>query len=115
MRLKVEFTVAAAHFLPRYEGKCKNLHGHNYKIRLHFSGLPHPESGMLIDFHEVERAFAPVFEKIDHRLLNDVIENPTAENLCMWVWEQVAPILKQLTLVEVDEMDGYSVSFSGHG
>lgn len=113
MRVSVRFVVAAAHFLPNYSGKCQHLHGHNYEIRLVCDGVPHPETGMVIDFHEIERAFKPVFEKIDHRLLNDIIPNPTAELLSVWIWDQVAPVLHSLRVVEVDEMDGYRVSYSG--
>lgn len=113
MRVSVKFVVAAAHFLPNYEGKCKNLHGHNYMIRLHCEGVPDPKTGMVIDFHEVEAAFKPVFEAVDHKLLNDILPNPTAELFAMWVWRQTAPKLHSLRLVEVDEMDGYTVSYSG--
>lgn len=113
MKVSVRFVVAAAHWLPGYAGKCKNLHGHNYEIWIHCSGVPDPKTGMVIDFHEVERAFKPLFEQIDHKLLNDVLPNPTAELLSVWLWESLAPTLPNLCLIEVDEMDGYRVAYSG--
>lgn len=113
MRVSVEFVAAAAHWLPGYNGKCKNLHGHNYRITLTCEGLPDPTTGMVIDFHEVERVFKPLFEQVDHKLLNDTIPNPTAELFAVWLWEHLSPSLPSLRLVEVDEMDGYRVSYSG--
>lgn len=113
MKISVRFTVAAAHFLPNYPGKCQHLHGHNYEIRLVCEGAPDPVTGMVIDFHAVERVFRPVFDKVDHRLLNDVIPNPTAELFAVWLWEQVSPQLPALRGIEVDEMDGYRVSYDG--
>lgn len=113
MRVSVRFVVAAAHWLPNYSGKCSRLHGHNYEIWVHVDGVPDPQSGMVVDFHEIEAAFKPLFERIDHRLLNDVLPNPTAELLAIWVWDELAPKVKLLCLVEVDEMDGYRVAYSG--
>ena len=113
MRVSVRFVVAAAHFLPNYAGKCKNLHGHNYEIHVHCEGVPDAVSGMVVDFHDVEAAFKPVFDQIDHKLLNDVLPNPTAELMAVWIWDQLAPKMPALRLVEVDEMDGYRVSYAG--
>ena len=54
-QIDVEFSFAAAHRLPRYRGKCFNLHGHNYKLGVAVRGEPDAYSGLLIDFAEVER------------------------------------------------------------
>jgi len=78
----------AAHFLPNYRGKCANLHGHRWTIEIGVSGTPDPDTGMVIDF-SVLKTFLQlvVVEQFDHSLLNDQIENPTAENLACKVAE----------------------------
>ena len=54
-QIETEFTFAAAHRLPRYQGKCFNLHGHNYRFQVVLRGEPDPYSGILVDFGEVEK------------------------------------------------------------
>lgn len=72
----------AAHFLPNYEGKCRNLHGHNWKVELAVEGEVDVDSGMVIDFTLLNQFLKEKVEgRFDHALVNDVIENPTAENI----------------------------------
>ena len=47
--IQAEFSFAAAHRLPRYQGKCVNLHGHNYKLAVTLRGEPDPYTGIFID------------------------------------------------------------------
>lgn len=87
------FQFDAAHFLPNYEGKCKNLHGHTWLLEVEVSlMLPFdlisegPKQGMVIDFGDLKEVVQrEVIDKLDHTLLNDVIENPTAENILLWI------------------------------
>lgn len=74
----------AAHYLPKYEGKCKNLHGHHWVVELAVKG-PVQESGMVVDFTLLKEFLDSIVEKFDHHLLNDLIQNPTAENICLWI------------------------------
>ena len=48
--VRVESEFAAAHFLSDYNGKCENLHGHNYRVRAFVKGFALAEGGMLLDF-----------------------------------------------------------------
>jgi 6-pyruvoyltetrahydropterin/6-carboxytetrahydropterin synthase len=98
-QIEAEFTFAAAHRLPRYQGKCFNLHGHNYRMQVVLRGEPDPYSGILMDFGDVEKAvIANVLDKVDHTNLNDFIENPTAENIASWIWQ---PGLAEVRLWEI--------------
>jgi 6-pyruvoyltetrahydropterin/6-carboxytetrahydropterin synthase len=86
-----EFTFDAAHHLHCYEGKCKNLHGHTYKLVITMSGFVN-EIGIAVDFGEIKAIFKKAIdEKLDHRYLNEVLPpmNTTAENMIVWMWEQV--------------------------
>ena len=72
---------------------------------LHVSGPVDAHSGWVMDFADLRTAFQPLFERLDHRCLNDVagLENPTSENLAKWVWRELKPGLPQLTKITVHE------------
>ncbi len=79
------FGFDAAHFLPNYEGKCKELHGHHWVVELAVEGEVNEKSGMVIDFVLLKEFLKVVETTFDHKLLNNIISNPTAENLCLWI------------------------------
>ncbi|TCP29848.1 preQ(0) biosynthesis protein QueD [Scopulibacillus darangshiensis] len=85
------FTFDAAHHLHCYEGKCKSLHGHTYKLAVTISGFVN-EIGIAVDFSDIKALFKKVIEeKLDHRYLNEVLPpmNTTAENMIVWMWESL--------------------------
>lgn len=86
-----EFTFDAAHHLHHYEGKCKNLHGHTYKVVFGVSGLP-DSTGMVLDFADLRRIWKERIEiYLDHQYLNETLPlmNTTAENIVVWLFEQM--------------------------
>ncbi|MBB4197144.1 6-pyruvoyltetrahydropterin/6-carboxytetrahydropterin synthase [Rhodoblastus sphagnicola] len=101
------FTFEAAHHLPHVPEthRCRRLHGHSYRVELTLSGEVDPHTGFVIDFFDVEAAFAPVLARLDHHLLNEVegLQNPTAENIALWIFRKVSPDLPRLTAVKVFE------------
>jgi 6-pyruvoyltetrahydropterin/6-carboxytetrahydropterin synthase len=102
-----EFTFEAAHRLPNVpEGhKCARLHGHSYRVIVHVTGPVGEDSGWVMDFGDVKGAFLPLEKQLDHYYLNDVpgLENPTSENLALWIWERLKPSLTDLSAVTVRE------------
>jgi 6-pyruvoyltetrahydropterin/6-carboxytetrahydropterin synthase len=87
--LRKEFTFDAAHNLVRYHGKCEALHGHTYRLAVVLEGEP-DEEGMILDFTELSRIVKErVVSRLDHAYINDILEQPTAENIALWVWEQI--------------------------
>jgi len=93
--------------LPNPPGKCSRLHGHSYRLDVALEGplqADGPAAGMVEDFEVVSRVVkAAVIAELDHRSLNELIENPTAENIVRWVWARLAaelPLLTELTLWE---------------
>jgi len=94
-----EFTFDAAHHLHAYEGKCKNLHGHTYKVVFGISGLP-DEIGLVIDFGDIKQIWKEHIEVyLDHRYLNETLPlmNTTAENMVVWIFEQMENQLQSET------------------
>lgn len=107
MEIFKRFHIEAAHRLPNVpEGhKCARLHGHSFLVEIHVSGEPGTGTGWVMDFSDIKRAFAPVFDRLDHHYLNEVpgLDNPTSENLARWIWIELAPALPLLSRVVVHE------------
>jgi 6-pyruvoyltetrahydropterin/6-carboxytetrahydropterin synthase len=112
-----EFRIEAAHLLPNVpEGhKCRRLHGHSFRIGVHVEGTVGDDTGWVMDFADLSAAFAPLFDQLDHRYLNDVpgLENPTSEHLARWVWDRLVPDLPGLSRVVVRETCTSGCSYSG--
>lgn len=92
----------SAHYLTGVpEGhKCSRLHGHTYELTATVDG-PVGEDGFVIDFADIKTAVAPLIDQLDHRLLNDIIDNPTVERQLVWLWERIdLPGLCELRLQE---------------
>jgi 6-pyruvoyltetrahydropterin/6-carboxytetrahydropterin synthase len=112
-----EFDLESAHHLPRVpeDHKCRRVHGHSFLIEVHVRGEVNPETGWVVDYAEIQKAFAPLHRQLDHRLLNDIegLENPTSENLAKWIWERLAPALPGLCEIVVRESRVARCSYRG--
>jgi 6-pyruvoyltetrahydropterin/6-carboxytetrahydropterin synthase len=106
--VSVEHTFAAGHALRNYHGKCENVHGHNYRVRVLVRGEKLDQTGMLADFVELKRLLRAVSEPLDHVFLNDMTPfdelNPSAENIAWYICEKMRAGLKQDNPVEVTEV-----------
>ena len=108
MKIAKEFRWEMGHRLPDHFGKCKNIHGHSYKMLVEFSGEL-DKSGMIIDYYDVEKIINPVIEKLDHafmvnkndKVVLDFLEKmdskrvvvdfeSTAENICKYLLNEVS-------------------------
>ena len=96
--VRVEADFSAAHFLRDYNGKCENLHGHNYKVYAHVRGEKLNEGGMLLDFTFIKGALRSVCKELDHTNLNDLEifdQNPSAERIAMYIYNRIIALLKE--------------------
>jgi 6-pyruvoyltetrahydropterin/6-carboxytetrahydropterin synthase len=92
------FSFDAAHFLPNYNGACANIHGHTFKLEISLTGTI-DKNCMVCDFKKLKNLVEEIIlERLDHTILNDIIENPTAENLVIWIAEQLLPFLNRTDL-----------------
>ncbi len=114
MILRKEYWFEAAHFIYNHPGKCRNLHGHSYKLFVSVEGTPDATTGMIIDFDDLSKVVVDkVIARLDHRFLNDLIPLSTAENISVWIWDQLKPDLPQLCQVEVYETTDNCVIYRG--
>ncbi|MBT8061591.1 MAG: 6-carboxytetrahydropterin synthase QueD [Gammaproteobacteria bacterium] len=107
MRIYKTFQIEAAHRLPNVpaDHKCARLHGHSFVVGVYVTGDVGKETGWVMDFADIKRAFAPLFEALDHHYLNEIegLENPTSENLAIWIWRHLIDGLPGLSKVTVNE------------
>lgn len=112
-----EFKFDAAHNLESYKGKCEKLHGHTYRLVVVVEGVPDSE-GMIIDFVELKDIVKEeVINVLDHSYLNEIINQPTAENIAIWVWKRLEKKLQRnnchLYEVQVWETEDSGVVYRG--
>lgn len=100
------FEFEASHKLPdkAIYGACSKLHGHTYKLTVEVEGEITP-FGWVMNFKELKEVInRKVISAFDHNYINDIIAIPTAENMLVWIKEQIEPELstklKSLTLYE---------------
>ncbi len=102
-----KFHIEAAHRLPNVPAghKCARLHGHTFRVEIHVTGPVGEDSGWVMDFADIKRAFQPLYDRLDHHYLNEVdgLDNPTSENLARWIWQRLKPELPALSQVVVHE------------
>lgn len=126
--LKTEQSFDAAHFLKDYQGKCKNLHGHRWRVVVEIQGTQLSEErqdrGMLIDFDELKNVLKEICDHLDHCLIYEagslkratlaalqeedfrMVEvpfRPTAENFSRYIYELIRDKGYEVHRVEVYE------------
>ncbi|HZX57202.1 MAG TPA: 6-carboxytetrahydropterin synthase QueD [Mucilaginibacter sp.] len=111
------FIFDSAHFLPRVpEGhKCKNMHGHTYRLTVFIDGKLLEPEGWVIDYGDLKANLKPVIDLLDHHCLNEVpgLENPTSEVLAVWLWNKIKPVLPGLIKIELNETASSGVIYEG--
>ena len=114
MRVKATFDFEAAHRLPRHPGKCKDLHGHSYHLVVSVDRPVAGDSGMAIDFSDLKTVVRrEVVDRLDHTFINDLIDNPTAEVMAVWIWNALRLPLPGIAEVELWETRSCAVVYRG--
>ena len=119
--VSVEQVFAAGHALRNYKGKCENIHGHNWRVRVVIEGEHLDGTGLLVDFIDVKDLMGSVIARLDHQFLNEVapfdVKNPSAENIAEYFYEQMStglaatPVPVRIREVKVWETDIQSASY----
>ncbi len=79
----------AAHKLEDYKGDCADLHGHRWEVEFHIK-IDSLDNGISFDFTEVKKELDKILP--DHKYLNDIISQPTAENLAELIYEEASKL-----------------------
>ena len=112
----VEQTFAAGHALRNYRGKCENVHGHNYRVRVTVQGNQLDATGLLVDFLEANRLISGTVEYLDHRFINDLPPfdqlNPSAENIAKYFYEKVSGGLNTEVAARVSQVQVWETDVS---
>jgi len=121
IRVTKQFGFEMSHALLNYDGLCRNIHGHSYKLQITVAGEPmkdtgNPKDGMVIDFSILKKIIQEqVVSHLDHSLminekatidklntlgqmyerLQVVPFQPTAENMVIYIANKVKPFLPE--------------------
>jgi 6-pyruvoyl tetrahydropterin synthase/QueD family protein len=111
--IRKNFSFEAAHFIPAFqEGhKCRKLHGHSFRVSIKVRGEVNPALGIVMDFGDIKEVVKPFIDYLDHDCLNTIgerdgiplLENPTSENICLWLYRELKPRIPMLHSVSVGE------------
>ncbi len=107
MKISQAFRFEAAHRLPNVPEthRCYRLHGHTYRVEIQLNGAVDPRTGFVADVLELDSSIGKLLDLLDHQYLNEVpgLENPTSENIAIWLWDRIKPHLAALSSVRVYE------------
>ena len=80
--VKTEDSFDSAHFLARYNGKCRNIHGHRWRVVIEIAG-ENLDDGMVVDFTDIKAALKALTDNLDHSLVmeKDTLKSQTYECL----------------------------------
>jgi len=80
MKIAKEFNWEMGHRLPDHFGKCKNIHGHSYKMMVELDGEL-DKNGMVLDYYELKKIVNPIIENLDHAFMVNENDKPVIEFL----------------------------------
>jgi 6-pyruvoyltetrahydropterin/6-carboxytetrahydropterin synthase len=116
VKLFKDFRFEAAHKLPLVpkDHKCFQLHGHSFKVRVYIEGSL-SNMGWVMDFSDLKNICNPSIELLDHSYLNEIegLDNPTSENIAIWLWESLIKQLPELSAIEIMETCTSGCIYSG--
>lgn len=115
--LSKTFRFESAHLLPKVPPghKCRRLHGHSFRCDVVIRGEVDEAAGWLVDYGDIKAVAKPVFDQLDHHYLNEIegLDNPTAEILCRWIWQRLAPSMPLLFAITVHETCTTACTYHG--
>jgi len=111
---------SSAHNLRGYQGKCEELHGHNWKVGVKLGSETLDHLGMVIDFKIIKQKLNDIIQQLDHKYLNHTPPfndiNPSSENIAFYIYQELKKKIDKsrikLIKVTVWESDDSSASYS---
>lgn len=98
MRIFIEDSFDSAHWLPKVKDthKCRQMHGHTYRIRIEFTCEMDEEMGWLVDYSVVKPLWKIIHKRLDHYVLNELLPNPTCELIAEYVGRELQGLIDRL-------------------
>ncbi len=92
-RVKIKTDFSSAHNIREYNGKCENLHGHNWKVEAYLKSSTLDRLGMVEDFREFKKHMRVIMNDLDHVYINELeyfkTINPTSENIAYYIFQRL--------------------------
>ena len=131
MKIAKEFHWEMGHRLPEHFGKCKNIHGHSYRMIVELEGEVN-EGGMIMDYYDLKKTVNPIIDQLDHafmvyekdkeivRFLESVNSKrivvdfqSTVENICRYIITEIKkqnlpPNVKKVKVRIFESIDDYA-------
>ena len=112
-----KFNIESARSIPNLPKThpCHHIHGHSFKIIISIKGPVNKENGFVTDFQDIDDAFSSFKKELDHSYLNDIegLQNPTSENICIWIWDKIQSSLPNIYKIEIKETDSTGCIYKG--
>jgi 6-pyruvoyltetrahydropterin/6-carboxytetrahydropterin synthase len=90
-KLSIRASFSAAHNLVNYQGKCENLHGHNWKVEVTVTAKELDNAGIGIDFKVMKHETREVIKELDHKYINEIQAfnniSPSSENIARYLYQ----------------------------
>ncbi len=119
-QLTVRADFSSAHALRHYQGKCENLHGHNYLAEMVVEGeVLTQDTELVTDFSILKKILREELSTIDHCNLNEKAPfdtiNPSSENIARYLWNCIKPRLQEYPIklysVSVSEKSAQTATY----
>jgi 6-pyruvoyltetrahydropterin/6-carboxytetrahydropterin synthase len=118
--ISIKTSFSAAHKLCGHEGSCKNLHGHNWTVKVFVESDRLNEIGIVADFSIIKKQTESLLSQLDHTIINDhedfIDKNPSSENMACWVFKRLSAQINdehmKISRVKIWETESYCASYS---
>lgn len=118
--LTIQTKFSAAHQLRNYNGRCENLHGHNWKVDVYVTAEKLDDVGLAVDFRVLKDTTNGFLDQIEHKFLNDIPPfnemNPSSENIARWLYLGLSNKLNdgnvKVSRIRVWESDNAAATYS---
>lgn len=136
MIIAKEFHWEMGHRLPEHFGKCKNIHGHSYRMIVELEGSLN-DKGMIMDYYDLKKIVNPVIEELDHAFMvyekdKEIVKflesmkskkvivgfQSTVENICKYILTEIKkqslpPNVTKLKVRIFESIDDYAEEETG--
>lgn len=117
--VEISRSISAAHQLRGYDGNCRNLHGHNYKVTVSVKAEKLDKIGISLDFKLLKAQLDEILSSYDHCNLSELPEfaeeNPTSEVFAMHIFRRISEKFNStgvtVSSVKVGESENSAVTY----